>query len=171
MLVFILLTFLLPLGGWASGPIWNETIIPEINNCVNNWWTNMLFIQNWITYDDICGVHTWYVGADMQLHWLSIVFMIPLLYCMKFGFWFLCAGISVSYISSIIISYSLNLAPGMLFTGMDDHFWVTYMNYFFFKPWSHTTVYFTGFLMGIIAYKKMFKKLNLVIIYFQSLID
>ena len=44
--IFILLNFLLPL--MSSGPVWRQQIQPIIKNCHNNWWQNLLYLQNLI---------------------------------------------------------------------------------------------------------------------------
>jgi len=44
--IFILLTTLIPLLG--SGPVWDQKLMPFINNCYNNWWQNLIYLQNMI---------------------------------------------------------------------------------------------------------------------------
>ncbi|GIY48242.1 nose resistant to fluoxetine protein 6 [Caerostris extrusa] len=46
----------------ASGPVWKITLDPLIKNCQANWWTNLLYVNNYVnTYDfmaktrSICG--------------------------------------------------------------------------------------------------------------------
>ena len=160
--IFMLLTFLLPLGGWASGPIWSETIGPLMENCSTNWWWNLLYIQNWLKEKQMCAIHLWYLACDMQYHWISLFFMIPLLYRMKLGLYTLFFSILSFYLTSIIISYSYHLPPGMVNTGRDEYHYAYYIELFYFKPWSHLTVFFIGFLMGIIIYKRKLFKLEKV---------
>ncbi|XP_050436427.1 nose resistant to fluoxetine protein 6-like isoform X2 [Adelges cooleyi] len=35
-------------------------------NCEKYWWTNVLFINNFFSFDDMCGSWTWYLPNDMQ---------------------------------------------------------------------------------------------------------
>ncbi len=44
--IFILLTSLLQFMG--SGPVWNQQILPKINNCQKYWWQNLIYVQNLI---------------------------------------------------------------------------------------------------------------------------
>jgi peptidoglycan/LPS O-acetylase OafA/YrhL len=44
--IFILLTSLMQLMG--SGPVWNQQIMPKINDCEKYWWQNLIYIQNLI---------------------------------------------------------------------------------------------------------------------------
>lgn len=164
--IFILLTFLVPvLGGWASGPIWKETIDPIIENCRTNWWWNIFYVQNFFKATDICALHSWYLACDMQYHWMSLLMVIPLLYRPKWGVIVTCVSIMAFYLTSIIIGYSYDLPPGLINTGRDQYFLDYYIDLFYIKPWSHSTVFFIGFLFGIIAYNKKFKKLSKVLFF------
>ena len=161
-LILILLTFLLPLGGWASGPIWKETIDPVIENCYSNWWWDLFYLQNWIQRSQVCALHTWYLACDMQFHWLSTLIIVPLLYKKKVGLLITYLAILVCYLSTIIISYSLDIPPGTLNTARDEHFWANYIEIFYHRPYSHSSSFFIGLLFGYIAYYKKFIKLNKV---------
>jgi len=44
--IFLLLSTLLPLLG--SGPVWTQQISFQINNCYNNWWQNLIYLQTFI---------------------------------------------------------------------------------------------------------------------------
>jgi hypothetical protein len=41
-------------------------------NCKNNWWKNILLIQNFQPLNEICMSWTWFIAADFQLFILSI---------------------------------------------------------------------------------------------------
>jgi hypothetical protein len=43
------MTFLLPLIG--NGPVWKESVEHPVNLCRHNWWTNLLYVSNWIESD------------------------------------------------------------------------------------------------------------------------
>jgi hypothetical protein len=32
----------------GSGPVWNQQILPKINNCEKYWWQNLIYVQNLI---------------------------------------------------------------------------------------------------------------------------
>jgi hypothetical protein len=32
----------------GSGPVWNQQILPKINNCQKYWWQNLIYVQNLI---------------------------------------------------------------------------------------------------------------------------
>lgn len=158
--IFILLTFLIPLLG--SGPLWTETMRPIIDNCYQNWWRNLFYIQNLFKASEMCALHSWYLACDMQYHWISLIIVIPLLYKAKLGALINFITIISFYIISTIISYLFDLPPGLINTGRDKYFLDYYIDLFYIKPWSHGTVFFIGFLLGIMAYNHKFIKLNKV---------
>jgi len=53
---------------FSSGPVWNKIIFPERQFCRDNWWVNMLFLDNYLFTDQKCLIQTWYLAAD---YWLS----------------------------------------------------------------------------------------------------
>lgn len=50
----------------ANGPMWWLYIEHGIN-CDKNWWSALLYIQNYYNPEAICLMHTWYLSVDMQL--------------------------------------------------------------------------------------------------------
>ena len=160
LLIFILITFLLPLIG--SGPIWKETVSPIIETCSTNWWMNLLYVQNMWRAPQICALHSWFLACDMQFHWISLLLVIPLLYKFKFGLALTGFSIMAFYVASVVIGFLYDLPPGLINTGRDKYFLEYYIDLFYIKPWSHSTVFFIGFFFGIIAYKKKFQKLSKV---------
>lgn len=52
----------------GSGPLWDKVNFAERQFCRQNWWINMLFMDNYINVEEKCLIHTWYLAADF---WLS----------------------------------------------------------------------------------------------------
>lgn len=57
-------TWLYRLG---SGPFWDRINFTERQFCRQNWWTNFLFIDNYVNVEMKCLIHTWYLAADFWL--------------------------------------------------------------------------------------------------------
>ncbi|XP_050074224.1 O-acyltransferase like protein-like [Anopheles maculipalpis] len=64
------------------------------DHCTTNWWTNVLFLNNYINASEPCIQFSWYLGADFQLYLLGTVLMIlmripklfkPIIVCMLVG--------------------------------------------------------------------------------------
>jgi peptidoglycan/LPS O-acetylase OafA/YrhL len=78
-IIFLILfcTFILPLLG--SGPMWNLVVTSHAEICKKSWWRNLLFIQNWFGYNNICLTNTHHTGIDMQL-FIAALFLTMILW-------------------------------------------------------------------------------------------
>jgi peptidoglycan/LPS O-acetylase OafA/YrhL len=56
----------------GSGPLWDKVNFAERQFCRQNWWINMLFLDNYIRVEEKCLIHSWYLAADFQLSAVAI---------------------------------------------------------------------------------------------------
>uniref|UniRef100_A0A336KNE1 CSON012115 protein n=1 Tax=Culicoides sonorensis TaxID=179676 RepID=A0A336KNE1_CULSO len=63
---------------FGSGPLWNKILDSIVGPCNRNWWSALLFIQNYYNPEDICLGHSWYLSVDMQLFILAPFIVYPL---------------------------------------------------------------------------------------------
>ena len=78
LLALILITiYVIPLLG--SGPLWGVAVTRVSSICKQHWWRNLLFIQNWFGFENMCLLHTHHVGTDFEL-FLIAPFLIILLF-------------------------------------------------------------------------------------------
>ncbi|CAH1786287.1 unnamed protein product [Owenia fusiformis] len=59
----------------STGPLWPEQGF-ERNYCNDTWWTNLLYINNFVKDDKMCMGWSWYLANDMQFHWISPILII-----------------------------------------------------------------------------------------------
>ncbi|CAG9857869.1 unnamed protein product [Phyllotreta striolata] len=50
----------------SDGPFWQERIGVEKERCSENWWTNLLYINNYVNADKLCMFQSWYIACDMH---------------------------------------------------------------------------------------------------------
>ncbi len=50
----------------AKGPL-GEAILYNAELCRDNWWTNLLYVNNLVHEDRMCLGVTWYLACDMQV--------------------------------------------------------------------------------------------------------
>lgn len=78
-MTILALLFLIPqLGG---GPIWNK-FETATAGCKQNWWTNLLWINNLypVNFDDKCLPWTWFVPCYVQMSMLVPIIVCAYLY-------------------------------------------------------------------------------------------
>ncbi|XP_030375821.1 nose resistant to fluoxetine protein 6 [Scaptodrosophila lebanonensis] len=55
-----------------DGPFWRHITEAERTFCRENWWKNLLFVNNYLL-EESCAQQTWYMAADMQLFELFLI--------------------------------------------------------------------------------------------------
>ncbi|BFZ20626.1 hypothetical protein BsWGS_23665 [Bradybaena similaris] len=145
----------------GSGPLWPSES-EENRNCENNWWTNLLYINNLVNTDKECFAHSWYLANDMQFYILSPLFIVPI-YFNRFVGVAVCLGfLLVSWITTGVLS-TLNQWPPSLDSPVPDGNSTihsrNYYEYYYIKPWCRIGPYIIGLLAG--AYLSLRRKKRL----------
>lgn len=50
--------------------------LPDHVTCPNYWWRNILYIQTWFPFPQLCMLWSWYLADDMQFYVWAIVILI-----------------------------------------------------------------------------------------------
>ena len=103
LVIMILLhsTWLYRLG---NGPFWDRVNYTEKQFCRENWWTNVIFLDNYINVGEKCLIHSWYLAADFWLRILATLCLIKV-YRKPSNMYFVFAG--VLGFSAAAISYTV----------------------------------------------------------------
>ncbi|KAJ8716965.1 hypothetical protein PYW08_005364 [Mythimna loreyi] len=59
----------------TRGPLWQEIVAREATHCRENWWRNLLYINNYFN-DSSCMTQMWYMAADTQLYILGVIIFV-----------------------------------------------------------------------------------------------
>ncbi|XP_047989909.1 nose resistant to fluoxetine protein 6-like isoform X2 [Leguminivora glycinivorella] len=51
----------------STGPMWGTLVTKNAEICQEGWWWNLLYIQNWFGFEDMCAPQTHQLALDMQL--------------------------------------------------------------------------------------------------------
>lgn len=58
----------------GSGPLFHKNITDSyVAPCRYNWWTHILFINNFWPADQMCGINLWFAAALFQLHIIAYI--------------------------------------------------------------------------------------------------
>ncbi|XP_077256393.1 uncharacterized protein LOC143894156 [Temnothorax americanus] len=69
----------------GSGPQWNSVVAANAELCKNNAWTNLLYVQNFFPFEEMCATHTYQLALDMQLSLLAPILVFFLQYKLLVG--------------------------------------------------------------------------------------
>ncbi|XP_003249059.3 O-acyltransferase like protein-like [Acyrthosiphon pisum] len=57
----------------GDGPLWPIKSWGEAEICKNYWWTNLLFISNFVEVDHQCLIMGWYLSCDIQFFVIGVI--------------------------------------------------------------------------------------------------
>jgi len=128
-----------------------------VENCRQNWWYDLTFLTNFLATGWIkipghtttsCLGQAWYVAMDFQL-FLVMPFLLLPIKLMKYKQTYITLLILASCIIPAVLTDVKNLLPGNVFYGfLDPVRTEEYGKYIYYVPWSRSTPYFVGALIG-----------------------
>ncbi|XP_074654644.1 nose resistant to fluoxetine protein 6-like isoform X2 [Tubulanus polymorphus] len=143
----LVLMVYVPLGPYFSdGPLYPQTEDGFDPNCKNNWWTNLLYVNNLVHSKQMCMGWAWYLANDMQFYWISPIVLIPFFWHWIAGTVMLFILCMINFISTGVIA-TQDAAGATLLDGgnsFDD---------IYIKPWCRVATYAIGMFVGYILYR------------------
>ncbi|KAF8796916.1 Nose resistant to fluoxetine protein 6 like protein [Argiope bruennichi] len=108
MIVLAFYTTLSPFLG--SGPLWPDYDV--VVECKNNWWWNILYINNFQSDNLYCMGWSWYLANDMQFYVISPLFLISLWRWPKIGYSLLGLFFSITFACNFVLTYEYDIIAG-----------------------------------------------------------
>ncbi|KAL3204220.1 hypothetical protein MRX96_041312 [Rhipicephalus microplus] len=132
----------------GDGPLWMDIITPYESTCRENWWMNLIYIQNFINTKKACLRHTWYSAVDFQLYCIAPIFIYLLYRWPRVGK-MVCGVLvvaSASFTTVYTALHGMESVPGVY----------DYMEDVYIKPYFRISTYLAGILLGncIVANKE-----------------
>lgn len=129
--------------------------------CNKNWWTNLLFINNFYPHDgnlsDECLGWSWYLAVDMQLFIIALIPLTLLGFKDKgrkiAGLVIICIAIAASIVVPFVLTYEYHL-PANTNNSVGENTKL-YNEEIYIKPYSRGGPYFIGILIGYLFAKKV----------------
>ncbi|CAB3229224.1 unnamed protein product [Arctia plantaginis] len=139
----------------GEGPLWQDRLLLEQQRCMDSWWTNLLYINNYVNTDKMCMFQSWYLSVDTQLFFIAPIFIYSLWKWRKFGPALISVAIIISLIIPSLITYRDKLDPTLLFYAKEftDIISNFYFNEAYIKTHMKMIIYFMGILTGYILHR------------------
>ena len=134
----------------GSGPFWYIWQF-QLQPCQDYWWTNFLFVNNFIPWDrptvDSCFYHSWYLAVDMQLFvlfgpWLVISYLRSHQTGRRVTAFFWCLSVFITAVLTYNRDWSVHTGDGK-FTGRFD-------TEGYAKPHVRASSYLAGMLVAMV---------------------
>lgn len=145
----------------GSGLHWDTWIGTNMNFCRKNWWTNLLYINNFVNVQKMCMSQSWYLSTDMQLVWLSPLVLYPMLKFKSRCFFLI---VIICFISSIIVPFVITYLHGLTGTMLYYKDQTTLAQVYleiYVKVYNRFGPYIVGLSLGYILYKSRFNPIKL----------
>lgn len=96
----------------SDGPFWKSVSGRLTEFCVDGWWTNLIYLANYLRPGKLCFGHSWYLMVDMQLYFVSPLVLYPIWKFKKriglmVSLIFAIASVSVFYIIFTYLTHEL----------------------------------------------------------------
>lgn len=152
MIVFFHATLLPHMG---SGPFWDATVGLEQRRCATNWWSNLLYINNYVNVGDMCMFQSWYLAADFQLYIVCLLTVCAIWHWPRLGYTALGALMALSTIIPFVLIYQNEAAP-LLYPYPENIRDVRASWYFqsiYVATHNRAAPYVVGVIIGVLLYK------------------
>ncbi|XP_058836497.1 regulator of hypoxia-inducible factor 1-like [Topomyia yanbarensis] len=124
--------------------------------CRDNWWTNMLFVNNYINPNEPCAQFTWYLGADFQLFLAGSTIMMVIWKFPKITQSIIYTMIAFAFVVPAVIIYVYNLDATVLVLSRYIANEIRELGYYiniYVTFESNAGNYFFGMIMGLVYHK------------------
>ncbi|XP_048237970.1 uncharacterized protein LOC124115336 [Haliotis rufescens] len=151
--VIFIYTFVMPY--LVDGPTWNSST--DKTFCENNWWANILYINNLYKADKLCIAWSWYLANDMQFYVVAPLALVPLA---------LSSQMKDTTSRKVLKLVGLCVTLGYIITSIICSAYFSYHNYkdvtgnflnVYIKPWVRIGPFAIGMILGYMLQTKKSK--------------
>ncbi|XP_050681527.1 nose resistant to fluoxetine protein 6-like isoform X2 [Leptidea sinapis] len=144
--IFFYMTWLPKLG---EGPLWKDRLQLEQERCMDSWWTNLLYVNNYVRTDRLCMFQSWYLSVDTQMFFVAPLFIYALWHWRRFGAVFTAIATIISLVIPSVITFRNHLDPTILYYAKE--FTDFAKNSYFVEAYMPTHMKMTPYFMGILT--------------------
>jgi len=158
----------------GEGPLWHPDqgapAYLSSKNCRKNWWSNLLYVNNFVDVGHACMSWTWYLANDFQFYLVAPLLLVCLLLVPIIGLVVLLLILGGTCLGVALLVVAKHYPPTLIFKGSDPFMFVnvldslsdltTYLpslrGYYadiYVKPWSRCGTYLVGVLLGYVLHR------------------
>ncbi|XP_015599963.1 nose resistant to fluoxetine protein 6 [Cephus cinctus] len=145
-----------------KGPLWYRMDL-EKERCLSSWWTNLLYVNNYVNTDNLCMFQSWYLSVDTQLFILAPIVVYPLWRWRRPGEFILAGVTTLSMLIPFTVTLLNNLDPTfMIYTSeIKDISTNEYFRGSYIKTHMRASSYCFGIIFGYVVYRIQIAELKL----------
>ncbi|XP_054719488.1 nose resistant to fluoxetine protein 6-like [Uloborus diversus] len=138
---------------FGSGPSWSNYLTPMYKKCANNWWYNLLYINNFLETENSCLEHTWVFAITAQLYIVGVFVILVLKLNPKVGLMFMFFLTVASLASVALTNVYYDLPPNEMSAFLDNRDRFFYAEHSHYRLYTHISIYCAGIFVGYFTAK------------------
>lgn len=151
---------------WGSGPSWMNYLSSTYDNCKTNWWTNILYINNYVHPGKMCLKHSWFFAVAAQLHVIGLLVLIPLKARPKIGLFLNLVLIAASVFTVFFTNMYYGTPPNEIISFLNIKDRLSYATQTYHHPHYHLMTYCCGIYAGYLVATKPMMNISPKLSYF-----
>lgn len=156
------------LNRMTDGPNWT-LVADTVQRCRAAWWSTMLHIQNYMNPRTTCIGQSWYLAIDVQLHMLSPLILVWVLWGKRKIAW---TALSIGLVSVLAASTTyifINKFPPVMIAAGREHEMMTYLVYYYVNTLTRAPPFLVGMAFGYAVRVSKIKLTGIPVIIFWTL--
>ncbi|XP_069111777.1 O-acyltransferase like protein-like [Argopecten irradians] len=155
--ILVLLVYTTLFTHMVYGPLMPVNL-EYVTHCNDNWWTNLLFINNLVKTNEQCMEWSFYLSLDMQFYIVSLVLLFLMVLKLGMG---IATTVTLVVGSMIITAWQQYQYTGDLLMWLQDD--NGYLKNVYIAPWCRIGAFLVGLIFGVYLKKRPRKPLSKVI--------
>ncbi|XP_052895879.1 uncharacterized protein LOC128303065 [Anopheles moucheti] len=133
-----------------TGPLWRWGAETEQTFCRRNWWTNLLYINNYVHSDEPCVQQGWYLGAEFQVFVIALIVLITIVNYPRAKILILTAVLVLAYVVPAFFIYFQKL-EGVFVVTLEAQRYVLWYDKFYLQAYIPTHINFGNYMLGVLT--------------------
>ncbi|KAL4143277.1 hypothetical protein QTP88_005628 [Uroleucon formosanum] len=146
----------------GDGPLWPQKSWEEAEICRNYWWTNTLFISNFVDIKYQCLMMSWYISCDIQFFIIGVIVIYVYTKHQKYGITLISTLIGLSLFVPFIVTLSTG-TEGMFKIPLPYVMYIRKilsLNESYRPSYMRATPFFSGIALNLLVEKLKEKKVK-----------
>uniref|UniRef100_A0A182QFB6 Acyltransferase 3 domain-containing protein n=1 Tax=Anopheles farauti TaxID=69004 RepID=A0A182QFB6_9DIPT len=133
-----------------TGPLWRWGAETEQAFCRRNWWTNLLYVNNYVNPNQPCVQQGWYLGAEFQIFIIALIVLVAIVRFPRIKIALLTFVIGAAYVVPAYFIYHQRLQGAFLVT-LEAQRYILWYDKFYLQAYIPTHINFGNYMLGVLT--------------------
>uniref|UniRef100_A0A182N9Y4 Acyltransferase 3 domain-containing protein n=1 Tax=Anopheles dirus TaxID=7168 RepID=A0A182N9Y4_9DIPT len=133
-----------------TGPLWRWGAETEQVFCRRNWWTNLLYVNNYVNPNQPCVQQGWYLGAEFQIFIIALIVLVAIVKFPRAKIALLTFVIGAAYVVPAFFIYHQRL-QGTFVVTLEAQRYILWYDKFYLQAYIPTHINFGNYMLGVLT--------------------